>query len=85
MLRIDQHKKCKKCGANLRMKGGTIRVRTTFGNPFMQACTHEWGPLEGAIELKEFPDWHDDFAAFLGAKKLWEWENVDWLKQVGYL
>ncbi|MEK7513087.1 MAG: hypothetical protein AAB601_02710, partial [Patescibacteria group bacterium] len=69
----------------LRTKGGTPKVRTTFGNPFMRACTHEWGPTEGTVELQEFPEWQGDYQAFLGAKKLWEWENEAWLKRVGYL
>ena len=85
ILRIDQSKKCMHCGAILRSKGGKDQVKTQWGNPFMQACVHEWGPLEGRIELQEFPYWHDDYQAFLGAKKLWEWENVEWLKKVGYL
>ena len=85
ILRIDQSKKCFHCGAILRSKGGKDQVKVDWGNPFQKACVHEWGPLEGRIELKEFPYWQDDFAAFLGAKKLWEWENIDWLKQVGYL
>ncbi len=85
ILRIDQDRRCIHCGAILRTKGGTAKVKVQWGNPFMQACTHEWGPLEGRIELQEFPYWKDDFEAFLGAKKLWEWENVDWLKKAGYL
>lgn len=85
ILRIDQSRSCIHCGALLRSKGGTPQVKTQWGNPFMKACTHEWGPVEGRIELKEFPYWQEDFEAFLGAKKLWEWENNDWLKQVGYL
>ncbi|PIP30145.1 hypothetical protein COU12_01960 [Candidatus Jorgensenbacteria bacterium CG10_big_fil_rev_8_21_14_0_10_54_38] len=85
ILRIDQSRSCLHCGALLRSKGGREQIKTQWGNPFMQACTHEWGPMEGRIELKEFPYWQEDFDAFLGAKKLWEWENVDWLKQVGYL
>ncbi|MDI6734456.1 MAG: hypothetical protein QMD50_03160 [Patescibacteria group bacterium] len=85
ILRIDQNKKCLHCGAILRSKGGKDQIKTKYGNPFMQACSHEWGPLEGRIELQEFPYWHEDYHAFLGAKKLWEWENIDWLKQVGYL
>ena len=51
----------------------------------MRACTHEWGPTEGTVELQEFPEWQGDYQAFLGAKKLWEWENEAWLKRVGYL
>ena len=86
ILRIDQDRKCAHCGAVLRSKGGKDQIKVQYGNPFMRACSHsEWGPLEGRIELKEFPEWHDDFAAFLGAKKLWEWEQVDWLKKAGYL
>lgn len=85
ILRIDQHRRCLHCGAILRSKGGRDKIRTDKGNPFMESCVHEWGPMEGQIELKEFPYWADDFEAFLGAKKLWEWENIDWLKKVGYL
>ena len=51
----------------------------------MKTCEHVWGEIEGHVELREFPYWQEDFEAFLGAKKLWEWENVDWLKKVGYL
>jgi hypothetical protein len=86
ILRIDQDKKCLHCGATLRSKGGRDKIKVDWGNSFQRACKHEdWGELEGRIELKEFPYWQDDFQAFLGAKKLWEWENVDWLKKVGYL
>lgn len=85
ILRIDQIQKCIRCGAVLRKKGGKPQVKTQFGNLFMRACRHEWGPMEGVIELKEFPEWIDDFHAFLGAKKLWEWENKEILKEIGYL
>lgn len=85
ILRIDQDRRCIHCGATLRSKGGKHQIKTQRGNPFMQACRHEWGQTEGRIELQEFPYWQEDFDAFLGAKKLWEWENVAWLKQVGYL
>ena len=51
----------------------------------MWKCKHEWGKTEGVIELKEFPEWKTDYHAFLGAKRLWEWENEEILKQVGYL
>ncbi len=85
ILRIDQNKQCVHCGAILRSKGGKNKILTDRGNPFMESCSHEWGPLEGKIELREFPYWQDDFEAFLGAKKLWEWENSDWLKKIGYL
>jgi hypothetical protein len=85
ILRIDQDRRCLHCNAILRSKGGKDKIKTQRSNAFMAACNHEWGPLEGQIELKEFPYWQNDFEAFLGAKKLWEWENDFWLKQVGYL
>ncbi|MEK7542758.1 MAG: hypothetical protein AAB503_00425 [Patescibacteria group bacterium] len=85
ILRIDQDRSCVKCGATLRSKGGTNQVRN--GSNYKQArfCNHEWGPIKGKVELKESPLWEDDFSAFLSAKKLWEWENVSWLKEIGYL
>lgn len=85
ILRIDQAQKCVICGALLRKKGGRLNVKTEFGNKTMWRCKHEWGPVEGIIELKEFPEWEDDYRAFLGAKKLWEWENESILKEIGYL
>jgi len=85
ILRIDQVQKCIKCGALLRKKGGRLNIKTQFGNKEMWKCKHEWGEMEGVIELKEFPEWKADYHAFLGAKKLWEWENEEILKQVGYL
>jgi len=85
ILRIDQSKPCVNCGARLRSKGGRDQVKIQWNNPFMRACNHEWGEMEGKIELQEFPYWADDFDGFLGAKKLWEWENTEWLKKVAYL
>ncbi len=85
ILRIDQIQRCTKCGARRRTKGGREKIRTEWGNELMRKCEHVWGDPEGEIELKEFPYWQDDFQAFLGAKKLWEWENEFWLKKVGYL
>ena len=88
ILRIDQARKCKFCDARLRSKGGKDQVKIPWNNGnWMQAknCNHEWKPLEGFVELKESPDWESDFSAFLGAKKLWEWENEKWLKEIGYL
>lgn len=85
ILRIDQSRPCVRCGALLRSKGGKEQVKTKWGDPRMRGCFHEWGPMQGWVELKEFPDWHGDFQAFLGAKKLWEWENEEMLKEVGYL
>ena len=87
IFRIDQQKKCLRCGATLRSKGGRDKIRS---NPLSRKgeCledAHDWGELTGVIELKEFPYWREDFDAFLGAKRLWEWENEFWLKKIGYL
>jgi len=82
ILRIDQIKKCFKCGATMRPKGGRNKIRR--GKSFPCPGEHTWSDLTGVCEMQEFPDWKEDFAAFIGAKKLWEWENSDWLKQVGY-
>ncbi len=90
ILRIDQTKKCLKCGASLRSKGGRDKIRPARNSrniplPMCDNAEHEWSELTGEIELQEFPYWQNDFKAFLGAKKLWEWENEYWLKQAGYL
>ncbi|MEK9179891.1 MAG: hypothetical protein AAB897_00535 [Patescibacteria group bacterium] len=84
ILKIDQIQTCNLCGATRRVKGGREKIRS-FGIALAKNCIHEWGELKGDIELKEFPYWQNDFEAFLGAKKLWEWENEFWLKRVGYL
>ena len=82
ILRIDQIQKCLKCGARRRLKGGRDKIRKGLS----PLCSdHEWSEMEGVTELKEFPHWQHDYEAFLGAKKLWEWENLGWLKKVGYL
>jgi hypothetical protein len=89
ILRIDQIKNCLKCGAALREKGGRQKIKLPWNGKSYdfraKNCEHEWSALRGDIELKEFPYWQEDFKAFLGAKKLWEWENEYWLKQAGYL
>jgi len=85
ILRVDQHRVCLKCGAILRSKGGRDQIKTAWGNSEMKNCEHQWSELKGEVELQEFPYWEKDFEAFLGAKKLWEWENEYWLKQIGYL
>lgn len=83
ILRIDQQQVCTVCGATRRTKGGREKIkRARRGTP----CeTHTWGDMKGLVELQEFPFWKGDFQAFLGAKSLWEWENEEWLKRVGYL
>jgi len=89
ILRIDQIKTCLKCGATLREKGGRQKIKLPWINGAYSEqtknCQHEWSELRGNVELKEFPYWQEDFKAFLGAKRLWEWENEYWLKQAGYL
>ena len=86
ILRVDQIRVCLKCRATLRAKGGRDKIRAN-GNRGNRCPDdkHEWSDLQGIVELKEFPYWKSDFEAFLGAKKLWEWENEYWLKLAGYL
>ena len=88
ILRIDQIKTCARCGATLRPKGGREKIRLPYPRNGRDKCpedAHDWGELAGVIEIKEFPFWKEDFEAFLGAKKLWEWENEFWLRKIGYL
>lgn len=85
IFRIDQQKKCYRCGATMRPKGGKEKIRGAKAGICPSDESHEWSPLTGIAEIKEFPFWKNDFEAFLGAKKLWEWENEDWLKRAGYL
>lgn len=82
ILRIDQVHTCLKCGATMRPKGGRNKVRR--GKKYPCTGEHQWSDLTGITELQEFPNWKEDFQAFLGAKKLWEWENEKWLKLAGY-
>ncbi|MEK7174140.1 MAG: hypothetical protein AAB759_00565 [Patescibacteria group bacterium] len=85
ILRIDQFQACERCHATRRTKGGRVKVRRN-GSGFLCAdWQHAWGLPKGDIELKEVPFEYGDFEAFLGAKKLWEWENAEWLTKVGYL
>jgi hypothetical protein len=88
ILRIDQQHVCPRCGATMRTKGGrkSIKLPWQYGlKERAQSCVHEWGEPIGQIELKECSDWEKDYKAFLGAKKLWEWENEEMLKEIGYL
>ena len=94
ILRVDQQRKCFRCGASLREKGGRNKVRTAWSNGSNGngnghcGSSHEdhyWGPVEGIVEMREFPYYFKDIKAFLAAKTLWEWENDYWLKRVGYL
>jgi hypothetical protein len=85
ILKIDQIQTCNLCGSRRRVKGGNEKIKLDWRNRLARTCIHEWSEMRGDIELQEFPYWQNDFEAFLGAKRLWEWENEGWLKQVGYL
>ncbi|MEK7193532.1 MAG: hypothetical protein AAB652_01965 [Patescibacteria group bacterium] len=85
ILRIDQIQRCMNCSTTLRTKGGREKIKNGFGGGLCSVREHSWGETVGVVELQEFPYWQNDFEAFLGAKKLWEWENDYWLKKVGYL
>jgi hypothetical protein len=87
ILRVDQNQICNLCGALQRVKGGRTKVKAPYPNNGVnhKLCEHEWSDVRGVVELKEFPYWQDDYQAFLGAKKLWEWENIVRLKKIGYL
>lgn len=80
ILRLDQGRVCRVCGARMRSKGGRDKVTGGF-----DLCEHNWGPVRGEWELKDLNDsssFEADYKAFLGAKILWEWENEYWLKQI---
>lgn len=79
ILRIDQTRRCKRCDARKREKGGRETIKNAAAG-----CDHLWGPVQGEWELKELSGFDDDFKAFLAAKTLWSWENEYWLKQIGY-
>lgn len=89
ILRVDQHRLCKRCGVSLRLKGGRHKVRMANGakryNAVCVSDGHDWGFSEGIVELKEFPETEGDLKAFMAAKALWEWENNDWLREIKYL
>lgn len=77
ILRIDQSRKCLRCLARLREKGGNIKVRGGSSE-----CNHIWGPMIGEIEIQELNNFEEDFKAFLACKNLWEWEYQYWIKQL---
>lgn len=91
ILRIDQFQTCNKCGSTMRSKGGRDKVRLIWkpGDYTVrrkaERCEHEWADPKGDVELVESPVWENDFHAFLGAKRLWEWEHEEILKKIGYL
>ena len=77
IFRVDQSKKCLKCPATLRDKGGREKIRNEKGK-----CEHEWGPLQGEYEIKEITTFDEDIKAFLACKDLWAWENKYWLDKI---
>lgn len=101
ILRIDQHKTCGVCKAQLREKGGRKKIRPAGRkNSASHHATHdgdgsaptlcgenehEWSDTEGNVELREFPYLYKDIRAFVAAKILWEWDNDYWLRKIGYL
>jgi hypothetical protein len=81
ILRIDQARPCiRGCGAKMREKGGSQKIRTEKGKP--TTCDHVWGDPIGEVEFRELTGLENDIKAFLAAKTLWEWENDYWLKQI---
>ena len=84
ILRVDLNQSCHKCGALRRVKGGKETIRLNYRNAYSRECFHEWSELKGDVELQEFTDFDADFEAFLGAKRLWEWEHLEYLKSFGY-
>lgn len=90
ILKIDQVQKCLICGAIRRIKGGREKIKMVKNengknNELSKDHIHQWSEIYGDVEIREFPYWQNDFEAFLGAKKLWEWENEYWLEKIGYL
>lgn len=77
ILRLDQSRKCLKCPAALRDKGGREKIRGEKGQ-----CDHDWGPMQGEVELKELTTLESDIRAFLACKELWSWENEFWLNKI---
>lgn len=81
VLLIRRKRICEKCGAEYIVRAGqTPNIKN--GDP---QCNHQFGPIIGEFELKEFTNQEADFKAFLACKDLWEWENEFYLKQIGYL
>lgn len=84
ILRLDQAQFCQVCNASRRTKGGNEKVKRDYDRRGGSCAVHEWGPVTGIVQLREFPEWRDDFEAFLAAKRLWEWENAELLRAIEY-
>lgn len=77
ILRLDQFEQCSACGAKRRIK--TVRPKITGGKAH---CCHQFCLTRGFFEFKELKGYQDDLKGFLSAKKLWEWCNRNFLKQI---
>lgn len=77
ILRLDQFEECAVCGAKRRTKSG--RPKITGGN---SNCYHQFSHTKGIFEFRELKGYQHDLEGFLSAKKLWEWCNRDFLKQI---
>lgn len=86
ILRVDQKSICRVCDANMREKGGRIKIRASRTTPRVSCAKdqHSWNDPTGEVELKEFPYTYQDSKAFIAAKILWEWEYNYWLRHIGY-
>lgn len=80
VLRIAQKRICEKCGAVMYLKQSGNKIFNGRDD-----CQHQFGEIEGEWELKAFEDHETDFKAFINCKGLWEWENREFLHEIGYL
>lgn len=86
ILRVNQHQVCKRCRSTMRSKGGRKKIKNGMAKKawFCSESEHEWGVMEGEVELREFPYIFKDMKAFIAAKILWEWQYDYWLRKIGY-
>lgn len=84
ILRLDQMQFCLECNASRRTKGGREKIKRDYASRKAPCTFHTWGPVTGIAQIREFPEWEHDYAAFLAAKRLWEWEHKDLLEAIGY-
>ncbi len=77
ILRIDQYKQCKVCGARRRDKLGEISIKG--GKRY---CRHIWNSVKGECEFQKVKDHKSFLDTFLAAKKLWELSNRQLLSQI---
>ena len=77
ILRLDQKQNCMRCGATMRHKGGSTKIRDD-----RYPCDHDWSPVQGEYEFKEVENYESNIRAFLAAKALWEWEHENWIQKL---